>query len=168
MSIIKTLATDTYAVVTQIGACYFDRNTGEIGDELLVNIQIQDCLNHGLRVDAGAIKFWFEQSRQTFLENPVPLTKAAQQLREFYKKEVLVWAHATFDFPRLAEAYEKIGQGFCFPYRKLRDIRTLVDLSNVPYKKIPKDESQTHDALYDCKFQVKYCYECFKELNKRR
>lgn len=162
---IETLGTIKDAVITQIGAAFFDRHTGQIGNKLLVNIQIQDCLNKGLKVDAGAIEFWLEQSGRSFLENPVPLQIALDSLRKLYKEEKnsLVWAHATFDFPILANAYEVIKQGFVFPYKNLRDIRTLVDLAKLDYKKGNGDE-KTHNALEDCYYQIKYCTQAFNSL----
>lgn len=162
---IETLGTTKDAVITQIGAVFFDRYTGKMGKELLVNIQIQDCLDWGLKVDAGALKFWFEQSGRSFLENPVPLQTALDALRKLYKEEkgAAVWAHATFDFPILATAYDKIKQGFAFPYKNLRDIRTLVDLAKLDYVK-GKGDPKTHNALDDCKYQVKYCTEAFNSI----
>lgn len=164
---IETLGTGAYSVITQIGACYFDRDTAEIGEKLLVNIQIQDCLNHGLNVDGGAIKFWLEQPGRSFLDNPVSLTKALQLLRDFYKKNSLVWAHSTFDFPRLAEVCQRTNQGMIFPYRNLRDIRTLVDISKLSYNKKEPGDPKNHNALDDCKYQVKYCCEAFNLLTSR-
>ena len=166
---IETLGTIKDAVITQIGAAFFDRHTGKIGKELLINIQIQDCLDMGLKVDAGSLKFWFEQSGRSFLNNPVPLQTALDTLRRFYKEEkgALVWAHATFDFPILANAYTAVKQGFAFPYKNLRDIRTLVDLSKFEYIK-GKGDPKTHNALEDCRYQVKYCTEAFKKLYELR
>ena len=163
---LESLSTKSYSVIVQVGAVYFDRYTGELGKELCVNINIQDCLNHGLKVDGGALKFWFEHENRSWLKDPVNLSKALQMIRDFYNKKALVWSHATFDFPLLADAYEVLGQGFPFHYRNLRDIRTLVDLSKRPYKKDKEGDPKTHDGLDDCKYQVKYCVECFNLLRK--
>ena len=159
----ETLGTGINSVITQIGAAYFNRYTGEIGETFLVNIRIQDCLDKGLEVDGGAIKFWFEQSHQDFLQAPVDLGKALGQFKQFCKKDATVWAHATFDFPIIANAYRTIKQSLPYPYRATRDIRTLVDLADVKYKKY-KREGVHHNALADCLYQVKYCTDCFKAL----
>jgi len=170
---IETLGTKSNSVITQIGAVFFDRYTGKTGEELSINIQIQDCLDKGLQVDAGAIKFWLGQTGRSFLKEPVALQTALDSLRKHYKlhKDVLVWAHATFDFPILANAYEVIKQGFAFLYKNLRDIRTLVDLAKLDYKKFKEDgakDPKTHNALSDCLYQVKYCVEAFNKLRKER
>ena len=104
------------------------------------------------------------------LSNQTDLQAALDALRKFYKeeKDTLVWAHATFDFPILANAYNAIKQGFAFPYRNLRDIRTLIDLSKLDYKKGKAGDLKTHNALEDCRFQVIYCTEAFKKLYELR
>lgn len=164
---IETLGTKTGSVITQIGAVYFNRSTGELGEEMLVNVSIDDCLKNGLRVDGGAIKFWFEQPHKDFLKAPVGLSKALQLLRDFYKRDTITWSHATFDMTQIAEAYYKLGQNCPIPYRKMRDIRTLVDLANIEYNK-PKNVNKTHNALDDCKYQVAYCVPCINALKERK
>lgn len=160
---IETLGTSYNAVITQMGACYFDRQGG-IGDKFLVNIQIQDCLNQGLVVDAGAIKFWLEQKERSFLIEPLKLSRALGLFRNFCKDVKFIWCHSTFDLPIVANAYKIFGEKLPFSYRAIRDIRTLVDLSN--HQK-PKTVNNTHNALEDCIYQVGYCSECFIKLAKK-
>ena len=165
---IETLGTGNNSIVIQIGAVYFNRDAGELGKELSVNITLQSCFDVGLKADSGSLKFWFNQPQPySWLNSPIDLNKALQLLREFYDKKALVWSHSTFDFPRLAEAYTAIGQGFALPYRNLRDIRTLVDLSGIEYKKDVKGDPKNHDALDDCKYQVKYCVKAFDKLKQK-
>ena len=40
---IETLGVSHDSVITQIGACYFDRNTGEIGAKFIANIDLSSC-----------------------------------------------------------------------------------------------------------------------------
>lgn len=164
---IEALGKKNRGAITQIGACFFNRCTGEIGEKFLINIRIQDCLDKGLQVDGETLKWWFEQTNRSWLENPVDLGKALQELRNFYylNKKAQVWSHATFDIPMLENAYNTIGQRLPFSYRQLRDIRTLVDLSGLHTKKEKRDP-KTHNGLDDCIYQVEYCCRCFKELEK--
>jgi len=129
-------------------------------------------MRHGCEVDSGALKFWFDQGtdKMTWLKDPLPLTLALQQFRDFcyQSKNTPAWAHATFDFPILTSAYRLVNQGCPISYRKMRDIRTLVDLSGLPYSKPKADElKKTHDGLDDCIYQVKYCVECFNVLRRK-
>lgn len=164
---IETLGTRKDSVITQIGACYFDRVTAEIGDTFLINISIDDCLKNGLRVDGGAIKFWLEQpgERVTFLKAPVGLSSGLGKFREFSRDCDTVWSHP-FDMRILDDAYRVLGQSMHPNYRKHRDIRTLVDLAKLPYNK--PDKPKDHNALNDCLYQVKYCVECFKAISEGR
>jgi len=133
---IETLATSYNAVITQIGACYFDRETGEIGEQFCVNISVKDCLDIGMVIDDGSLKFWFEQKEHSWLKGYISLTGALQKFRNFCRqnKKAKIWSHVTFDMPIIANAYWTIKQGLPFSFRACRDIRTLVDLSTYDRK----------------------------------
>lgn len=151
-------------VITQIGACYFEPLTGEIGPEFYENISIQDGIRAGLEVDGDAIEFWLRQSNRSFLDNPRPIVEVLNELRNFSFEAKRVWAHATFDFPVLVNAYKLLGLDKPFSFRYMRDIRTLVDLAGVEIPKVP-ESSKVHDALMDCHYQVEYYTKCLKELD---
>ncbi len=167
---LETLGTRHDSVITQIGACYFDRHTAKIGKTLLVNVEINSSLERGMTVTGGAIKFWVERGENaTFLEKPERITLALAKVSDFMKKKkkAIIWCHSTFDAIILANAYYAIGQGLPYSYRAIRDIRTLVDLSGVKREKSAGDP-KTHDALEDCIYQVGYCCECFKGLEEKK
>lgn len=169
---IETLGTSYNSVIVQIGAVYFDRYTGLLdGDtktQFSVNIQIQDCLNKGLKIDAGALKFWFEQGadKMSWLKEPVSLEKALAYFRDFSCKAENVWSHASFDMPIIANAYQSIGQRLPFPYKAIRDIRTLVSLADIPFDKDAHKIGKTHTGLEDAIYQVSYCVKCFNKLKE--
>jgi len=164
---IETLGTNNDSAITQIGACYFDRYTGDIGDTLSVNIEIDSCLKKGLNVTGGSIKFWLKRKEQaTFLKKPASISKGLSMFTQFIDKKAIIWSHATFDPIILASAYRAIDQGLPYLFRNLRDIRTLVDLSGIKSEKPKEGDPKSHDALDDCMYQVKYCTECFKALQK--
>lgn len=164
---IETLGIEFNSVITQIGACYFNLETGEIYEKFLVNISIQDCLNHGLIVNGDAIKFWLNQLNRSFLESPVELSKALQMFRDFCKinKKAHIWSHSTFDITIITNAYRAIKQGIPFSYKNICDIRTLVYLANNKKEKTKKGDEKTHNGLEDCIYQVKYCSEAFNILH---
>ncbi len=90
---------------------------------------------------------------------------ALELFRAFCDKKIkTVWSHATFDFPIVSNAYKVCNLNLPFHYRTARDIRTLVDLSNLDYNK--EKEDKTHNALEDCLYQVKYCVKCFNQLRE--
>ena len=147
---IETLGTGTRGLITQIGACYFDRYNGKIGDTFCENIRIQDSLNNGFEVMGDTIEWWLNQDKEIIkkmLENPKEVRKVLEHFKQFYKKGTIAWSHATFDFPILTNAYHLLKIKPPIPYKKMRDIRTLIDLSGL------KREKET---------KYKKCPECFK------
>lgn len=159
---IETLGTGSNALIIQIGACYFDRLTGQIGDTFCQNISISDGLTQGFSVDGSTIEFWLQQPGRSFLLATQDVKTVLEDFSKFAKRCKSVWAHATFDFPILANAYYRLHMKLPFYYGLARDIRTLVDLSGVePPETTPE---KTHNALDDCIYQVGYCTKCFKKL----
>ena len=159
---IETLGVGQNALIIQVGACYFDRLTGIIGDKFCKNISIQDGLNKGFSVDGDTIEFWLKQSNRSFLVDTLTTKEVLVSLSRFTKLSSTLWAHATFDFPILANAYRRFYMKLPFHYWATRDIRTLVDLSGIVLPR--KSPKKTHNALDDCIYQVSYCVECFKKL----
>jgi len=83
----------------------------------------------------------------------------------FESKDIKLWCHATFDEPVLSNAYNKAGVIEPWHFRGVRDLRTIVDLAN--YDVYGNENTGiVHDALDDCKFQIKYTVECIKKLTK--
>lgn len=160
---IETLGTEYGSVITQIGACYFDRFTGEIGGRYKVNIDIADCLREGLKIDAGALKFWFDQKERSFLRGTVPLRWAMEEYRSFSKKAKCVWSHSTFDFSMILSVCFKLGIPPVNHYVTTKDIRTLMELAGT-HKDDDAIYPNAHDALEDCYNQVKYCVKAFNIL----
>ena len=160
---IETLSTCNNAVITQIGCIYFDRYSGEKKEEILINIDIQSCLDDGLIVDKGTLLFWYEHI-PTFLDNTVTLLDALKKLSEFIKKDSIVWSHATFDIPIICNSYKIKKVEVPFHYKNTRDIRTLIDISEIKLTKEDFSSNKKHDALEDCKLQIKYCVKAFNKI----
>lgn len=164
---IETLDTRPTAVITQIGACYFDRNTGEIGKTFCKNINIDDCLAHGLTVSGDTIEWWMSQVTCTWTKGTMTLKHVLLDLIDFAVNAESAWAHATFDFPIIQNAIKVLHLPLFIKYWQARDLRTLVDLSGLDYSELTKDLIKTHDALEDCRNQVAYAVKCFNELRSK-
>jgi len=166
---LETLGIGPTSVIIQLGACYFDRNTGEIGDKFEQSIDVGDSLMQGLTIDNSTIKWWLEQEEEyrTWLLDTDWLVESLVKFTKFCTKKIeAVWSHATFDFPILVNAFQTCDLKLPFHYRAARDIRTLVDLSEQDFDKKKKDK--THNALEDCIYQVEYCVKCFEALEKKK
>ena len=72
--------------------------------------------------------------------------------------EGLLWTHATFDIPRLAEAYDRAGRDTPWHYRNCRDLRTLYDLAGGRPELPPVGTS--HNALDDALYQLQEIQAC--------
>lgn len=162
---IETLSTRPSAVIVQIGACYFDRETGEVGDTFCHDIDIQASLDAGQTVDGGALSWWMTKQKDsiTFFEDPLNPVSVLAALNKFLFKAKTIWSHATFDIPILCEAMRLHKTPPKFHYTQTRDIRTLTDLAGGNHPKVD-GVSKTHNALDDCKYQVAYCVEYMKRL----
>lgn len=156
----ETFGTGPNKIVCQVGACYFDNVTAEIGAEFKVNIDAASHEKLGGKFNASTIYWWLQQADAARLSllNPEPLDIfiAMGQLNNFLAPATRVWSHATFDFVTLTETLNALGITPSVSYRAGMDLRTLIYLAGVKTSKVLR-EGVHHDALDDCKHQVKYC-----------
>jgi hypothetical protein len=166
---LETFGNSYNAVVVQIGICYFDRYTGDIGDKLLINIDADSSIKAGFCADASTIYWWLSQSKeaQDSICNveKMQVSKAIYLVNEFLSKAKAIWSHATFDFVILMNHLNKLSLKPKFHYRAARDLRTLVDLTDIDYSTRERVGIH-HNALDDCIFQVGYAVDCFNKLRK--
>lgn len=159
------------AIVCQIGACYFDRDTGEVGDKLSINVDARTAEVAGGQFDADTVYWWLSQSPEAIKSitsgELIDVTTAFITLNNFLKDAKTIWSHATFDFVILTETLNNLKIKPKFKYKVARDIRTLVELSGITIKKIPR-EGIHHNAIDDCIYQVKYCVEAMKQIKGKQ
>ena len=161
---IETLDTRSTAVIVQIGAVYFDRYTGEIGDTFLVNVNHMGQKSLGFTVGAETLEWWDTQEK-TWITDTKEIKPALKEFAQFAEKAKRVWCHATFDAQILIDAYTRLDMKPPFHYTATRDIRTLQDLSGIA-ERITTKAKKTHNALDDCIYQVEYCTHYFNKLNE--
>lgn len=164
----ETLGVSTEAVVCQIGACYFDKNTGEIGEKFKVNVDAIDAVKSGAIINPDTVYWWLDQSKEaqnSILAHPrKPIREAFEELNTFLSKAEAIWSHATFDYVILQQTMRRLDIKTKYHYRTARDIRTLVSLAHLSAKKEATREGVHHDALDDCIYQVKYCVMALNKL----
>lgn len=163
----ETLGRNPDAPVVQIGACYFDRKTGEIGKTFYMKVDPVSAVKSGAIMDIEAIQFWLEQSdearQRVFSKTDAqPIKYAFEAFNDFLGGAQQIWSHATFDFVILQATLRRLGIKPRVNYKSARDIRTLQDLADYPAGQ-PRSGVH-HDALDDCKFQVSYCVAAFNKL----
>ena len=160
---LETLGTRTTSAIIQIGACYFDRTTGEIGETFTANVKYE---GDSFTTDYSTIRWWLTQSeeaRQGVTGEAVDMKEALHALSLFMSDGKYLWSHATFDVPILLNAYHVCGKTLPIHYVNMRDIRTLMDIAD--HKSEKKREGVHHNGLDDCKYQVAYVVEALNKLS---
>lgn len=165
---LETLSTAPDAAILSIGACVFTPGTGAIGEKLIVNIDVQSCIDRGMRVDAGALYWWFEQSdnaRLGILGNRVHLDCALALLTTFVQRAaksrmsapIAVWSDgAAFDLPILRHAFAVSKVPCPWSYKQEMCMRTIRAGWGADITPPMEDTSAAHNALYDAVTQATY------------
>lgn len=171
---LETLGTSHDALIVQIGVCFFDPETGEIGSTFETTVMPLSDYAGKFSINHETVMWWLSQSpeAQVAIRYPdVALHEALLHLKTFLHAQSSegpdeIWCHASFDAPILKHAYSALGIKFPVHYKNFRDIRTLLALSGYD-----KDHSPTvgvsHTALDDCRTQVGYCVAAMKKLKNQ-
>lgn len=159
--------------IVQIGAVVFDRDTGNIIEEFKADVDPQSCIEVGLTIGVDTIMWWLKQSEEARASiTSTPRGRIQEVLANFNSfitrhepdpRKVNVWCHATFDFPIMQNAYKAIDKDPPWHYRSARDLRTLTDLAGTNIYAIRR-KGTYHDALSDCKHQIKQFRMCMQAL----
>lgn len=158
---LETLGTVPGCSILSIGAVAFDAASGQLGPELYVVVNRQNCLAASLFEDPDTITWWEKQSDEAKqvlrdAESGERLEDALAQLTEyldqFSLKQVKVWGNGSdFDNAILSVCYDKIGATAPWRFWNNRCYRTLKSLSKGPK---PKRQGTYHNALDDAKTQA--------------
>ena len=158
--------------VCQVGAIYFDNITGELGNQFNANIDPESHEFYGGKLDANTVLWWLkqsEQARNAVFSDPKNIVTVFEGLNQFLAPAKRIWSHATFDFVTLLETMKQLSIKPAFSSKSSMDLRTLVYLGGRGTTVDAAREGIHHDALDDCKHQVKYCVRALNVIktNKR-
>lgn len=180
---LETLGVTANEPLIQLGAIAFDIETGEPVATLVRHI----ALNEIAPISASTLKWWLDTDKEllTHLLKSGD-TSEEDALRRFSrwvgstaaqfgvdKKQVYLWGNGIlFDNYMLREKMKSYGIEYPIYYRNDRDVRTVVDvyegLTGQSYEKDLKpffwSGVQAHDALDDCRAQVKMVSACYRSL----
>lgn len=183
---LETLGLGNSPVISQISAVAFDIETGDCFEEFNIKVSPQSCVALGLSIDAGTVEWWLKQD-QTVLNNVIvksiseglDIKKTLEDfsffLNELKKthdaKELRLWGNGTLaDNKWIESAFDLAKLPKAFKYWEHSDVRTLVDLgvriTGMDAKKATIFIGEKHNAIDDCKHQIKYCSEIYSELSK--
>lgn len=167
---IETVANTNNTAVIQVAMIHFDW-TGKLGESLVVRLNLDEQLRKGLDANSSTLAWWADTNPQLFrsllTENVESVSQALSKVCQFINFNDYIWCHATFDIPILNNVLCKFGFKTPWAYKKCRDIRTLTELANLDLTQYNWAAEKTHDALDDCRFQVKYCCDAYNKLKSR-
>jgi len=164
---IETMGTSSYSAIVSIAAVEFDINTGATGNTFYINIDLQSCLDAGLKTDEETVQWWSNQSEKAKMmlnEEKVNLKEALLMFKRFCRNDCKIWGNsARFDLGILENAYQVTGIKQPWQYYNERCVRTLVGFypdikKNTPFVGTP------HNAIDDCLHQIKYCTAIWKSI----
>lgn len=177
MIALETLSTQQDAAILSIGECFFDIETGVIGDTLTQHIAMDDSALRG-HISADTVKWWLKQDEEARLaiansKSHRKLASCLFDLREFIprRKDITVWSNgATFDLVIIRNAMDRHKLMTPWQYWQERDTRTLVDIAEritgTNAAKSIEFDGVKHDALADAIHQAKYVSKAFILLNQ--
>ena len=171
---LETMGKKSNAAIVSIGAVEFDIETGKTGREFYKVVDLQSCLDLGLKVEASTIYWWLMQSeaaRKRICEKGDDLTNVLKHFGVWMQDcvdKVKIWGNgARFDIGILEDAYVACAYNDVpWYFRSEMDVRTLVAFA--PYIKANYPMlGVEHDPIDDCKHQIRYCVEIWHRLNNK-
>jgi len=166
---LETLGNTPRAPIVQIGACKFDDSGNIDQDTFLRTVKLESLGRYNFEVDYSTVGWWMSQDDKAIksvfcADNSVDLRLALFDFQKWIgqSSKYYYWSHATFDPPVLANNLIETGIGRFIPFRRFRDIRTLVHFAG---ETTTKREGIHHNALDDAVFQAQYISELIQRLN---
>lgn len=165
---IETLDTKPTAVVTQIAGVWFNPWTQETQEAFSFTLSAAEQEALGRTVGAATALWWMgqsEQARRTMTAGQLGTLdyfRALKIVRENVAGATCIWANGPdFDCVILANML-----GGSWPFWKNRCVRTLKGMFPERTKSIEIDPQLAHDALEDCRHQIRQVRAVYQMLGK--
>jgi len=168
---IETMGNRSSSAITSIAAVEFN-DKGDTVSTFYELVDLQSSLDLGLTVDGSTIMWWLQQSEEARVEVTKPGKNLKEVLYLFRKyleevgtEETDIWANSpSFDLVIIDNAYKAIGQRKPWSYGGERDVRTVFRLAGLDKNSVPF-EGTVHNAVDDCKHQIKMVLKALEILN---
>jgi len=169
---IETLAQCSGAVITSIGAVRFDIKSGKRGYyHFYENVNIDSCLDAGMKVEGGTIRWWMtnsDEARREIAKIGKPIKEVLEKLACFLTPTDILWSNGLrFDIAKIEEAYRINNMKVPWDFHNERDVRTLVSFAPEIKEEVTKgykDSTIAHQPIYDCNIQIDYCSKIWQKL----
>lgn len=156
---LETFGTRPGCAIRSIGAVVFDLE-GFIGAEFYQNVDLQSCLDAGLKIEAATLAWWDKQSteaRAALADKQATLRDAAGRFHMWFANQsgIYVWSHgANFDEPIWTAAIAAIGGRVPWKFWNVRCTRTAFDLNHFDPRSVTRAGTY-HNALDDAAYQAR-------------
>lgn len=167
---LETLSTSPRAAIVQIGACFFDRFTGAIGDTF--RCSSRPNTKH-YDISLSTIEWWMKQDdaarASVFPDTATDINNAVRDFNAFCeyaarRDDFRVWAMpAAFDVVIVEHAFGVEGITTPWRYNAARDVRTILEVADLGKEDRVLPEV-AHDALADAVSQAKTVAKAFQKL----
>lgn len=171
---IETLSLRSDAVILSFGAVWITPDLqilfgAPFSDKFYAVIERAKS-QEGRHIDVNTVEWWMGQNNYPATHaHSWSLPEALTEFSDWFELKcaefkvaaaaVEVWAKGTdFDIAILRDAYASLGIAIPWGYNSVRDLRTLLKTTNIPYT--PKElNPEMHNALGDAKFQAQQLVE---------
>lgn len=182
---IETMGKAPDSAILSIGAVEF--NDGGVVAGFSTVINLQSCMQAGLKIYADTTVWWMQQSEQARSaildcgsDDAPSLGTALVELSKFmlgdYQgwggeplNDIAVWGNGSdFDNATLQVAFDRVGLKTPWCFWNNRDLRTLRDaVSMVTGEDAPRHKPEVaHDAYHDAVAQAKTAADCMRILRR--
>lgn len=166
---IETMSTKTNATILTIGAIKFrhddlkgKRPKIEDMTTFYTRITMESCAENDFDICEETKDWWEKQTEQAYFEavlnkeGRIHIKDALMMLCDFVSDCEIFWAQGiSFDYPILEYAMKKFGIQVPWKFWNLRDLRTILAITNVSLRSIKRRCALTeHNALNDCYTQI--------------
>ncbi len=175
---LETMGNKPNAPIVAIGAVFFDPQSGELGAEFYLAVDLTSAMSQGATPDGDTILWWLNQSAEAraaiCTDDTKNIAEALSELSSFISlnsdspRYLKVWGNgASFDNVILRSAYEHAGHTCPWQFWNDSDVRTMVMLGKQlgfdPKRDMPFD-GVAYNALADARHQVKYVSAIWQQI----
>lgn len=177
---IECMGKGSKAPITSLGAVVFTPNTGELGNEFEVIVNLNSSAYYG-EMDASTVVWWLQQSEEarSIYAKDTPKSTLKDALTQFNdwlsaqgeSNDLYLWGNGKeFDNVIVRNAFDACRIKPNFSHWNDTDVRTIVkmgrDILNIDPKTKLEREGTHHSALDDAKFQARYVSEIWQAFKK--
>lgn len=181
---LETFGNKERPVICQVAAVAFDLKTGETFQEFDQLISPQSAVKAGMKCEGDTVDWWLKQDQavieKVFIKamregkDVVEVLKAfatyIQETKEAHKAtQIRVWSNG-FDNAWLFENYYACNLPTPYMFFVCQDVRSLVDIGRRDLFFDPKKSNaftgEAHNAIDDCKHQIKYVHDISKKIRE--